>query len=63
MVTLKTGALFVTGGFGYYNFVLNSTEMMEREEDHSKGKWVTGRMIWDHDFQAQTSLSQWNSTL
>ena len=41
-VTSQSGAMFAAGGFGYYNFVLNSTEVFEREADESQQKWVAG---------------------
>ena len=41
-VKSKTGAMVVTGGFGYYNYVLNSSEILEKNKDLRKLKWTSG---------------------
>ena len=44
-VKSKTGAMVVTGGFGFYNFVLNSSEILEKNKDLRKLKWTSGWSI------------------
>ena len=41
-VKSKTGVMVVTGGFGFYNFVLNSSEILEKNKDLRKLKWTSG---------------------
>ena len=53
-VTSKSGAMFATGGYGYYNFVLNSTEVFER---NGRQKWVAGERQFSFDFAVDRDKS------
>ena len=41
-VTSKSGKIFATGGFGFYNSALNKTEVLEKKMDLDQQKWELG---------------------